>query len=122
MRIFFLLLVLPLAGCGVEVMGAMAGAEIASIPVFQRGLPDLLYSAVSGRDCSVVRLDRGKTFCRDREPAPVRPPFCTRSLGVVDCWTNPEALNGQPARQVADGPVGLTPAQEADRTRRWPGI
>jgi hypothetical protein len=50
------------------------------------------------------------------------PEFCTRSLGTADCWTNPDALNGQPVRGIADGPTVLTPAQEAWRTRRWPNF
>lgn len=50
------------------------------------------------------------------EPPPAPPAFCTRSLGVVDCWANPEALNSPPPRGVADGPRTLTPAQEINRT------
>jgi len=120
--VLVLLAALPLAGCGVEGVGAVAAAEVVAIPVFHRSLPDMLVSGASGRDCSVVRLDRGETYCRDPEPPPTRPSFCTRSLGVVDCWTNPEALNGPPAREVADGARALTPAQESNRTRRWPGL
>jgi hypothetical protein len=57
----------------------------------------------------VLRLDAGGTFCRDPQAPPDAPPFCTRSLGVVDCWTNPAALNGPPARDVADGPGAPQP-------------
>jgi hypothetical protein len=40
---------------------------------------------------------------------------------VVDCWQDPMTVrNHQP--EVADGPRTLTPAQEADRTQRWPGL
>ena len=56
------------------------------------------------------------------EPPPAPPAFCTRSLGTVDCWSNPGALNSPPARGVADGPSTLTPAQEINRTSRWPGL
>lgn len=52
---------------------------------------------------------------------PEPPPYCTRSLGVVDCWADPDTLPNRPP-QVADGPAGLTPAQEANRTRGWPGL
>jgi len=45
-------------------------------------------------------------------------PFCTRSLGAVDCWINPEALP-TPQREVADDPAP-TPAQERYRHARWP--
>ena len=56
-----------------------------------------------------------------QESLPARPLVCTRSLGVVDCWRNPEAL-GAAYTEVADGARSLTPAQEANRTRRWPGL
>jgi hypothetical protein len=130
-RYALILLLLSVAGCNTEAAGSFAAANAASIPVFHRSIPDLAVSAVTGRDCSVavtgrdcsvVRLDQGKTYCRETEPPPDRPPFCTRSLGMVDCWVNPEALNGGPPREVADGPRTLTPEQEKDRTRRWPGL
>jgi hypothetical protein len=101
---------------------AYVGAEIASVAVFGRGLGDVVVSGVSGRDCSVVRLEQGKSYCRPIETPPMPPEFCTRSLGTADCWSNPNALNGQPVRGVADGPSVLTPAQEAWRTRRWPSF
>ncbi len=109
-------------GCGIESASIFAAAEVAAIPVFHRSLPDIVVSALSGQDCSVVRLDQGKTWCREIAPPPQPPPFCTRSLGVVDCWANPQALTDQPPRGVADGPLALTPAQEANRTRPWPGL
>jgi hypothetical protein len=71
---------------------------------------------VTARDCSAVRLDRGKSYCRPAEPPPEPPPYCTRSLGVADCWADPA---GHP-RELGDGPRTLTPTQETDRTRRWP--
>jgi hypothetical protein len=108
-----------LAGCA-DATGAVIGASAASVPPFGRTLPDLIYSGATGKDCSAVRLEQGKSYCKPPEPPPDRPPFCTRSLGVVDCWKNPEALNG-PLHEVADGPRALTPEQDSDRTRRWPG-
>lgn len=121
------LLVLPvlaLAACGswTEPAGAFVAADAASVTVFGRSIGDLFFSGVTGRNCSVVRLDDGKSWCKPIEPPPAPAPFCTRSLGTIDCWTNPEALNGPPRRGVADGPGGLTPEQEANRTARWPGL
>lgn len=94
---------------------------IGSIAVIQRSPFDAVYSVLSGRDCSIVRWDQGKSYCRPVEPPPETPPFCTRSLGVADCWLDPASLPDQP-RPLADGPSTLTPAQEADRTRRWPNL
>lgn len=114
--------VTTLCGCGAspeQLVSGLGGLGIGSIVVIGRSPFDAVYSAVTGRDCSVVRLDRGQTYCRPVEPPPKAPPFCTRSLGVVDCWKDPGSLPGHP-RPVADGPDTLTPAQEENRTRTWP--
>lgn len=118
-------MLLGLAGCGVpagQVAVPIAVADAATVPVLGRSIGDTVYSAASGRDCSVVRLDKGQSYCKPQEPPPSPQTFCTRSLGVVDCWKNPQDLNGGPPRSVADGPSKLTPAQEADRTARWPNL
>ena len=118
--------ILPLCGmlCGLAACGnltpaviAVAGVEVASVAVFGRGVVDLGVSAISGQDCSIVRLDRGQTYC-----APVVPelamPFCTRSLGVVDCWADPGAFH-VPPHAVGDTPPP-TKLQEEYRQARWP--
>lgn len=125
MRIVLAMLLLVLPGCAppwTYPASAWLGAEVASVAVFGRGLEDIVVSGVSGRDCSIVRLDQGQSYCRPVEAPPAPPEFCTRSLGTADCWSNPAALNGQPTRGIADGPAGLTPAQEALRTSRWPNL
>ncbi len=112
---------LLLAGCGTSPdVWVPAGAAIGagSVAVLGRTPIDAVFSVLSGKDCSVVRLDRGQSYCRQADPPPEEPVFCTRSIGVVDCWPNPSAVPGGP-RGVADGPDRLTPAQEADRTKGW---
>ncbi|MEJ0019154.1 MAG: hypothetical protein WDN25_21905 [Acetobacteraceae bacterium] len=119
-----LMVLLLLAGCGgspEQVMIGVAALGIGSIAVIQRSPFDALYSTLSGRDCSIVRLDQGKSYCRPIEPPPETQPFCTRSLGVVDCWRDPASLPDHP-REAGDGPRTLTPAQEADRIRTWPPL
>jgi hypothetical protein len=120
MRVLPLLAVL-LTGCGTpEQMATVGvGVTVGSIAVIQRSPLDAVYSAVTGKDCSIVRMEQGKSYCRPIEPQPETPPYCTRSLGVVDCWRDPASLPDRPP-QVADGPRTLTPEQEANRTRRWP--
>ena len=120
MRAILLTLLIGLAGCAhwATPVGALAAVEVASVVVFGRGIADIGVSAITGRDCSIVRLDRGLTYCESLETAPALGPFCTRSLGVVDCWSNPEALPGLP-REVADGPA-TTAAQERYRRAPWP--
>jgi hypothetical protein len=113
-----------LVGCGPAAPVAEIGVGVvsaASIPIFHRTPVDIAVSAATGRDCSVVHLDNRERYCIPRESAPGRPEFCTRSLGVPDCWQDPSKLPGQP-REIADGPRSLTPEQEADRTKRWTGL
>jgi hypothetical protein len=114
------LVLLGLAGCdnAGPVAGALVGADLASVTVFGRGVGDMAVSALSGRDCSIVHLDAGQTWCRPPEPPPSQPRYCTRSLGVVDCWADPAMLPGHPP-EVADGPRTLTAAQERNRTAPW---
>jgi hypothetical protein len=107
MRPLALLPVLLLAAC--------------SVPVIHRDLFDAAYSAATGRDCSIVRLDRNESYCRAPEPPPQPPAYCTRSLGTVDCWRDRAALRPDETG-VADGPSTLTPAQEANRTQPWPPL
>ncbi len=112
---------LPLAGCDTASLAVAGAASVASITLVGRGVPDILVSGLSGRDCSIVRLDRGLSYCAPELAAPGPPPYCTPSLGRVDCWVTPPASIPM-QRGVVDGPVSLTPAQEANRTAWWPGI
>ena len=117
MRAALLVLMIALCGCA-EPAGAFVAAEAASVVVFGRGIVDIGVSAMSGQDCSIVRLDRGLTYCAPRDSPATPPLFCTRSLGVVDCWADPALALG--SRQgVADGPEP-TAAQQRHRAARWP--
>ncbi len=118
-----LMLSIALAGCatvtpmiGAELVGA---ATVGSVAAIGRTPVDAAYSLVTGKDCSLVHLDQGKTYCRRTEPKPDPPPYCTRSLGVADCWQNPAAVPNL-GPNLADGPQSLTPTQEQNRTRSWP--
>ncbi len=112
-----LLLLLSLAACGhgAEIGGAV---ELTSVAVLGRGVIDLGVSAVTGKDCSIVRLDQGKNYCAPREKLPGAPPFCTSTLGTVQCWADPEAFATLP-HQLADAPA-LTKDQVRDVNARWP--
>jgi hypothetical protein len=117
-----LLSFLALAGCTPSegmIATVGVGATVISVTAIQRSPMDAVYSWVTGRDCSIVRLDQGKTYCRALEPPPEPPVYCTRGLGAVNCWKDPDTVPGHP-RGVADGPAGLTAEQEANRVRTWP--
>ena len=103
-RLIPLVLILPLAACDGPAIVATAGVNIAALTLAGRTVPDMAVSAVTGRDCSLVRLDRGQPYCGPEETAAAAPaPFCTRSLGAADCWLAPPVAT--PAyRSVADAP------------------
>lgn len=117
MRVALLLLLAGLCGCEAAT-GALAGAELASVTVLGRGVVDIGVSAVSGRDCSIVRLDRGDTYCAARFPSEQPQPFCTRTLGTATCWENP-ALLAAPQSELGDTPPP-TEDQLRYRAARWP--
>jgi hypothetical protein len=115
MRLPSLLLAILLAGCVNATPSAIGIADGASVAVFGRGVIDIGVSAVTGRDCSVVRLEKGQTYCAPTDPPPAER-ICTRTLATVDCWPD--------ATELARTGVGDTPppnaAQERYRAARWP--
>ena len=60
-RPLILLALLLLPGCeaALPTIEGMAAVNIGSVMVIGRTVPDAVVSAVTGRDCSAVRLDRG---------------------------------------------------------------
>lgn len=100
--------------------GVFAGMNVAALTTIGRGVPDAIYSAISGRDCSSVRLEQGRGYCVPPEPPPAAGPFCTRSIGASDCWAHPELLADQP-RELADAPA-LDREQIAHGAHRWPAF
>lgn len=109
-----------LGGCA-DTAGPLAAVGIGSIVVAGRTPVDIAVSAAVGRDCSVVRLDAGKSYCKPVEPPPPPPAFCTRSLAAVDCWEGPSPF-GYYQRGLADGPSDLTAEQERHRSAPWPRL
>jgi hypothetical protein len=98
----------PVAGAPLSLW--LAGTGVASYVVLQRGLFDTIYSLVTGKDCSLLNIERAGEYCRS-EPVAQPIAFCTRSLGDVDCWTvaNPygpqRAVTDTPSPPVARRPV-----------------
>lgn len=62
---------------------------------------DHVASLVTGRDCSVVRVERREGWCAPLSVPPPPAAYCTRSLGSTDCWTTRPVNAG---RQMADPP------------------
>lgn len=52
---------------------------------------DHIVSFSSGKDCSTVRSEQGRTYCREDEPNPKPQVHCYRSLADVTCYAEPSA-------------------------------
>jgi hypothetical protein len=101
-----------LGGCAAEpLLGPAAAVQIGTTAVLGRGPVEAAYSLATGRDCSLANWAAEQRFCRQEE-APAAPRYCTRSLGVVDCWTVVDPYG--PQAGVAD-----TPRPPALQDRRW---
>ena len=118
--LFSRILLIPLLAClaGCAAGEAAIGVEAASVAVFGRDVVDIGVSAISGRDCSVVHLDRRQPYCAAREELPPPPLLCSRTLADVQCWVDPENFPSPP-RQIADTP-DLTAEQTRQVKARWP--
>jgi hypothetical protein len=82
MRTPWLLAAVVLAGC--------------AAPLGRDGLPMSPGQTV----CEALPFTR---CCRPAPPPGPPPPYCTRSLGVADCWRDPSRLTDQPP-ELADTP------------------
>lgn len=84
--IFILILSVSLGGCGTFV--ALEGA---SLVASDKTASDHLISLVSGKDCSVVRTERGLAYCVEDQPPIIKPRvFCYKTLGSVSCYDQPD--------------------------------
>jgi hypothetical protein len=95
-RLASLLILGLLPGCGLE--GAalpVAAVGAASVAVAGQTPVDMAASWYTGRDCSIVRLDRRESYCAPPALPVTAQPYCTRSRGSVDCWVTPP-LNSTP--------------------------
>lgn len=60
-------------------------------------LTDHIQSYRSGKDCSTVRIEKGRTYCREDEPNPIPKVICYRTLADVMCYSQaePTSLPGE---------------------------
>ncbi|WP_336946216.1 hypothetical protein [Asaia sp. HN010] len=69
---------------------------------------------LTGRECNAGYIQQGEDWCAPAQRPPAPQPYCTQSWNGVDCWSRPDLMPNV-ARQVAQGPIGLTQDQNANR-------
>jgi hypothetical protein len=90
-------------------------AVLLSVTVFLTGCSaDYLAHRVTGRECNAGYIQEGEDWCAPPERPPVPQPYCTQSWNGVDCWGRPDLMPNV-AREVSQGPTGLTQDQNANR-------
>ncbi len=82
---FILFISVAVAGCGTFV--ALEGA---SVVASDKTASDHIVSLMSGKDCSVVRTERGLTYCVEDEVRVEPQVFCYKTLGDVACYDRPD--------------------------------
>ena len=83
----------------------VAAAGAGSVVVTDKTPIDHIYSLVTGKDCSLVRKEKGLTYCIEDEKAPPMPVHCYSTLGVANCYTQPDPYPGKKRRLGSDGPA-----------------
>ncbi len=89
--------ILALIGCLIVLSGCtgLVLAEGASIVATDKGLEDHLVSLASGKDCSGVRRETGRTYCEEDEANPAPTLYCYRTLANVTCYHEPDPHRGR---------------------------
>lgn len=92
-KIFILLSLVSLSGCGAVMMGGVPG--LAQIDMFtvvgtDKTVVDHVVSVSSGKNCSSVRLEQGDYYCEEDEPRITQNIHCYKTLGRVTCYTKPD--------------------------------
>lgn len=87
-----------LSGCA-----AFGIAEGVSVGTTDKLLGDHVISAASGKDCSILRRQSGRTYCKEDEVThSYNELHCYRNLGGVTCYDRP-AFGGSQARVGQNG-------------------
>jgi len=81
----------------VNKFGTLAIIDAGVIVSTDKTLADHLVSYQTGKNCSTVRTEQGRTYCVEDEPNPVATVHCYPTLGDVTCYAEPE-----PARNLEE--------------------
>jgi hypothetical protein len=90
-------LCLFLASCGIPAT-PYAMVDGAVVITTEKTMADHVVSAASGKDCSLVRLEKGTTYCKEDEVVPHPNLYCYRELGAVTCYDGPDLRRGNRGR------------------------
>jgi len=85
------------SGSSLAVMGADAMTQVAS----GRSISGNVIHAFTGKDCVPMNIFAGKPMCPEETAAAAKeeaPVYCYRTLGQVDCYTEPDPMMSPASR------------------------
>ena len=88
-KLFAILSLLSLTACVIGTSGVpvISQLEVLTLMTNEKTISDSIISYVSGKDCSTVRKERGKTYCKeDAVPPPNPKRHCYKELSQVTCY------------------------------------
>ncbi len=89
---------------GVVLLGACSAAtpygmiNSAFLVATDKTMEDHVISLASGKNCSTVRVDTGRSYCEEDEIKPSPADYCNNTLGSVTCYDRPDPHNGRHQR------------------------
>ena len=97
-----------LGGCSVAataptLVPPLAGLEGASVIGTDKTLIDHYVSFTTGKNCSIVRREQGRTYCEEDEGGPADEVYCYPTLGKVTCYAEPQPGKQQKVGHTAPG-------------------
>ena len=83
--------------------------EGASVIATDKTMLDNAISLLSGKDCSTVRKEAGRTYCVEDEPNPTAAVHCYKTIGDVTCYDRPDPYGGGQQKVGIDDHNTTTP-------------
>ena len=74
----------------IKSVGNVSIVNAATVIATDKTIADHVVSYRSGKDCSSVRSEQGRSYCREDEPNPIADVTCYQTLGDVMCYAAPD--------------------------------
>lgn len=91
-------------------MPGLAGLEGVTVIGTGKTLSDHFISVTTGKDCSTLRRNTGRTYCEEDEVAVPDEVYCYNTLGNVTCYSRP-APHGEQQNTVGHIAAGAGPVR-----------
>ncbi|HEY9164472.1 MAG TPA: hypothetical protein VIN57_07655 [Magnetovibrio sp.] len=99
----------------IKTVGNVSILSSAVVVGTDKSLSDHVVSLRTGKNCSTVRVEQGRTYCREDEPNPMPTMYCYPTLGDVMCYAQPD-----PTRKPGDALGNLKPELQSPQPAKTP--